>query len=437
MFAGIYFAGDQRTSGARVRRVSVRDSLSLLQHKQFRIFLLARLISISGSAMAPVALAFSVLGFDSRPDSLAIVLASNTVPQLLLLLVGGVAADRFPRRRLIVLGNLALAATQSCVALLVASGSANTLRIALLSAVAGGASAMTQPAMNGVLPQTVDATRLHEANAVLRLPANVVKMVAPAVGGTLVALAGPQWTLAWDAASFALAAALCGLLSISGTVNSGAVSSRASVLRDFQEGWKEFAGRFWLWSYVLSGTVVVALWLGGYQLLGPVVIHERKLGAAVWGTVQGAFAVGLVAGGVVSLKWKPSRIMLVCVCANIPLALPLLALAAGAPLPVLAASAVLAGIGLDIAVVCWTTALQQQLPETLLGRVGSLSSLGELAAVPLGYLLVGVAATSLGTSDVLAVGAVVMTLATLVLLLVPSVRTMRRLSAEEKALAPA
>ncbi|WNM30036.1 MFS transporter [Streptomyces sp. Li-HN-5-11] len=408
--------------------MSVRDSLSLLQHKQFRIFLLARLISISGSAMAPVALAFSVLGFDSRPDSLAIVLASNTVPQLLLLLVGGVAADRFPRRRLIVLGNLLLAVTQSCVALLVASGSANTLRIALLSAVAGGASAMMQPAMNGVLPQTVDAARLHEANAVLRLPANVIKMVAPAVGGTLVALAGPQWTLAWDAASFALAAALCGLLSISGTVNSS-----TSVLRDFQEGWNEFTGRFWLWSYVLSGTVVVALWLGGYQLLGPVVIHERKLGAAVWGTVQGAFAVGLVAGGVVSLKWKPSRIMLVCVCADIPLALPLLALAAGAPLPVLAASAVLAGIGLDIAVVCWTTALQQQLPETLLGRVSSLSSLGELAAVPLGYLLVGVAATSLGTSDVLAVGAVVMTLATLVLLLVPGVRSMRRLSARESA----
>ncbi|MFE3329825.1 MFS transporter [Streptomyces sp. NPDC059176] len=408
------------------------ESLSVLRHRPFRLFVTARLISMSGSAMAPVALAFAVLGFDSDPASLAIVLASNTVPQLVLLMVGGVVADRFSRRHLIVIGNLVLALTQSCVALLVFAGAATTARVAVFAAIAGGASALMQPAMNSVLPQIVDGAQLQEANALLRLPTNVIRIVVPALGGALVAFVGPEWTLGWDAVTFAIAAILCSRLPVSGMVKSG-----ASVLRDFRDGWSEFASRLWLWSYVLSGTVVVALWLGGYQLLGPVVVHDLNLGPAVWGTIQGCFAVGLLLGGLISLKWKPSRIMVVCVCANLPLALPLLALAAGAPLVWLSASAVLAGIGLDIAIVCWNTSIQEQLPAALLGRVSSFSSIGELMAVPLGYLVVGATATTVGPSSVLVVSAIVMTMATLVLLATPSVWAVRRLPSELPSLSAA
>ncbi|MFC6982171.1 MFS transporter [Streptomyces cirratus] len=186
-----------------------------MRHKPFRLFVLARIISMSGSAMAPVALAFAVLGFDDRPNSLAIVLAGNTVPQLIMLLVGGVIADRLSKRRVIVLGNLVPALTQGAVALLVASGTADVTRVAAFAALAGGASALTQPAMNSLLPHLVAAGEIQEANALMRLPVNAVKIAAPAVGGLLVALVGPQWTLAWDAASFAIAAALVSRLAIS------------------------------------------------------------------------------------------------------------------------------------------------------------------------------------------------------------------------------
>ncbi|MFE5804916.1 MFS transporter [Streptomyces sp. NPDC056491] len=402
-----------------------QGSLSTLRRKPFRLFLLARLISMSGTAMAPVALAFAVFGFDSSPASLAIVLASNTAPQLVLLLVGGVVADRFSRQRVMVIGNLVPAVTQGCVALLVATGTATTGRIALFAAMAGCASALTQPAMNSLLPQLVDPGELQQANALMRLPSNVVRILAPAVGGALVALVGPEPTLAWDAASFAVAAFLCSRLDVPGPAR----TATASVFRDFKDGWKEFSRLSWIWSYALSGTVVVALWLGGYQLLGPVIARNGHLGASSWGIVQGAFAAGLLLGGIVSLKWKPSRIMVVCVCANVPLALPFLALARGAPLPVLAGATVMAGIGLDIAIVCWNTAVQEQLPPEVLGRVSSFSSAGELMSVPLGYLAVGAVATRLGTESVLLWSAVLMISASLALLLVPSVRAVRRLPA--------
>ncbi|MGW6841331.1 MFS transporter [Streptomyces sp. NPDC054958] len=402
-----------------------QGSLSVMRHKPFTLFLLARLISMSGTAMAPVALAFAVFGFDSSPASLAIVLAANTAPQFVLLLVGGVIADRFSRRRVIVFGNVVPAVTQGCVALLVATGTATTGRIALFAALAGCASALTQPAMNSLLPQLVGPGELQQANALMRLPGNVIRILAPAVGGALVAFFGPELTLGWDAASFAVAAVLCSRLDVSGPVR-----TTASVLRDFKDGWKEFSRLSWVWTYTLSGTVVVALWLGGYQLLGPVMAGNSHLGAPSWGIVQGAFAGGLLLGGIVSLKWKPSRIMVVCVCANLPLALPFLALAWGAPLVVLAGAAAMAGIGLDIAIVCWNAAVQEQLPSEVLGRVSSFSAAGELMSVPLGYLVVGAAATSLGTESVLLWSAVLMTLASLVLLLAPSVRAVRRLPAD-------
>ncbi|MEV7558262.1 MFS transporter [Streptomyces sp. NPDC089795] len=399
-----------------------QGSFSALRHKPFTLFLLARLVSMSGTAMAPVALAFAVFGFDSSPASLAIVLAANTAPQFVLLLVGGVIADRFSRRRVVVLGNVVPAVTQGCVALLVATGTATTGRIALFAALAGCASALTQPAMNSLLPQLVGPGELQQANALMRLPVNVIRVLAPAVGGALVAFFGPELTLGWDAASFAVAAILCSRLDVSGPAK-----TTASVFRDFKDGWKEFSRLSWVWTYTLSGTVVVALWLGGYQLLGPVLAGSSGLGAPSWGIVQGAFAAGLLLGGIVSLRWKPSRIMVVCVCANLPLALPFLALAWGAPLAVLAGAAVMAGVGLDIAIVCWNTAMQEQLPSEVLGRVNSFSSAGELMSVPLGYLVVGAAATSLGTESVLFWSAVLMTAASLVLLLAPSVRAVRRL----------
>ncbi|MEU6556262.1 MFS transporter [Streptomyces sp. NPDC046915] len=407
--------------------MDLRASLSVLGNRPFRSLLLARLISASGSAMAPVALAFAVLGFDAEPTALAIVLAGNTLPQLVLLLVGGVVADRVSRRGVIVIGNLVAALSQAGVAVLVATDAATTARVALLAGVTGGANALMSPAMNSLLPQLVPAGELQEANVLLRLPTNFIKILAPAAGGGIVAVAGSQWVLGWDAASFAAAALLCARLAVPRAAGSG---PRTSVLHDFRTGWREFAQRPWLWSYTLSGTVVVALWLGGYQLLGPLVLDSHGLNAAAWGTVQGSFSAGLLLGGLIALRWKPDRLMVACVATGLPLALPLFMLAARPGLPALAVSAALAGIGLDLSIVCWTTALQQQLAPEVLGRVTSFSSIGELMAVPLGYLVVGLAATSAGAAPVLLWSGVLVVVSSVVLFVVPDVWAIRRLPAE-------
>lgn len=351
----------------------------------FRRFVLANLVSATGSAMAPLALAYSVIEEGGGAGDLGLVLATNTVPTVLFLLVGGVLADRMSRSRMLFLGNLLAALAQGALAVIVVTGHASTISIAVCGLVSGTAVAVTVPAAQGAVGQIVPVEQLQQANALLRLPGNAVKVLGPAVGGVVVAVSGPAWALAWDALTFAVAALLLLGLRLDAPV------TVTSALSDLRDGWAGFWTRTWLWTYTAAGTLLVAAWLAGFQLLGPVVAVEEYAGARDWGLVQAAFAAGLLAGTVACLRWRPYRLMVVAVAAGAPLAAPLLALGAGLPLPWVLLAALLAGVGLDVAIVAWTTAFQQHVPQGELGRMSAFNSVGERLAVPLGYLLTALA----------------------------------------------
>ncbi|MDC0772929.1 MFS transporter [Streptomyces sp. HD] len=357
-----------------------------LRNVAFRRFVTASLISATGSAMAPLALAYSVIEQGGGAGALGVVLATNTVPTVVFLLMGGVLADRMSRSRLLFLGNLLAAVAQGALAVVVGTGQATTTSIAVCGFISGTAVAFTVPATQGAVAQIVPAEQLQQANTLLRLPVNVVKVLAPAVGGVVVAVSGPAWALAWDALSFAVAALLLLGLRLDAPV------AVTGVLTDLREGWAGFWSRTWLWTYTAAGTVLVAAWLAGFQLLGPVVAAERYAGARDWGLVQGAFSAGLLAGTVVCLRWRPYRLLVVAVVAGVPLAAPLLVMGGGLPLPWVLLATLLAGVGLDVAIVTWTTAFQQHVPHGELGRMSAFNSVGERLAIPLGYLLTALAA---------------------------------------------
>ncbi|WP_369276218.1 MFS transporter [Streptomyces sp. R11] len=366
-----------------------------LRNTRFRRFVTASLISATGSAMAPLALAYSVIEQGGGAGDLGVVLATNTVPTVVFLLVGGVLADRVSRSRLLFLGNLLAAAAQGALAVTVAIGQATTTSIAVCGFVSGTAMAFTVPATQGAVPQIVPAEQLQQANALLRLPSNAVKVLGPAIGGVVVAASGPAWALAWDALTFAVAAVLLLGLRLDAPVTA------TSALSDLREGWTGFWSRTWLWTYTVAGAVLVAAWLAGFQLLGPVVAAEQYAGARDWGLVAAAFSAGLLVGTVVCLRWRPYRLMAVAVVAGAPLAGPLLVMAWGLPLVWLLLATLLAGVALDVAIVAWTTAFQQHVPQGELGRMSAFNSVGERLAIPLGYLLTALAAGSWGNRTVL------------------------------------
>ncbi len=249
-------------------------------------------------------------------------------------------------------------------------------------------------------------------------------MLGPAVGGIVVAASGPAWAPAWDAATFAVAAVLFRGLRLDAPPRTD-----TGVLADVRAGWTGFRSRTWLWTYTLAGTVLVAAWLAGFQLLGPLVVAERYGGARDWGLVQGAFAAGLPAGTLVCLRWRPYRLLAVAIAAGGGLALPLAALACELPLPLVLAAAVLAGIGLDVSIVSWNTAFQQHVPRAEQGRMSALNGVGERLAIPLGYLVTALAARSADSAGALAVCAGTIALVTVANLCVPDAHRVERRAA--------
>ncbi|MEU3910482.1 MFS transporter [Streptomyces sp. NPDC029721] len=390
----------------------------------FRRFVSAGLISAAGSAMAPLALAYSVIEQGGGAGSLGLVLATNTLPTIVFLLIGGVFADRLSRSRILFLGNLLAAAAQGALAVTVATGHATTLSVAACGLISGTAASFIVPAVQGAVAQLVPQEHLQQANALLRLPGNAVKVLAPVVGGLVVAASGAAWALAWDALTFVIAAFLLLTLPLDAPP-----TPATGVLADLRAGWTGFRSRTWLWTYTTAGAVLVAAWLAGFQLLGPLVAARDYAGARDWGLIQAAFSGGLLAGTLVCLRWKPYRLLTVAIATAGALALPLAALAVALPLPVVLAAALLAGVGLDVAIVAWSTAFQQHVPQAEQGRMSAFNGVGERLAIPLGYLITALAAHAWPSRTVLLACAALIAAATALNLCVPDVHRVNRVRA--------
>ena len=396
--------------------------LGPLAAREFRLLFLGRPVSFFGNALAPIALAFAVLELTGSKSDLGLVLAARTLPQVLFLLVGGVWADRLPRHRVMVGSSLLSGASQGVLALLLITHEAELWHLVALSAANGSASAFFFPASSGVIPQTVEPALLQQANALLRLALNATWIGGAAVGGLFVAGFGPGWAVALDAATFGLGAIFIGLMRLP----SGLRMESSTMLTELREGWQEFRSRRWLWTVVVQFSLVNAALTSALAVLGPVVAKEELGGAAAWGAVLTCESVGLLLGGLLLLRTRPERLLLVGSLGVFLAAFPLVLLAFPAPLVAIAGGAVLAGIGIETFSVLWDTSMQQNVPQAKLSRVYSYDALGSFVLIPLAQAIIGPIAEAAGTRETLFGAAALVVAATLGVLLVPDVRELRR-----------
>jgi len=404
----------------------VRHALAPLAQREFRLMFLGRVSSYAGSTFAIVALPFAVLELTGSTTDVGLVVASRSLPQVVFMLVGGIWADRLPRHALMVGTNVVSAIAQGATAALLLTGSAEIWQLAALQALGGTATAFFFPASTGLVPQTVPATQLQEANALLRLALNVAQISSAAAAGFVVAGIGPGWAIAVDAASFVVGAVfLAGM-----HLPPGQRIESPNFLRELALGWREFRSRTWLWVIVLAFAFLNAAEVGGINVLGPVVAEQSLGGAASWGLIITAQTIGYIAAGFVMLRWRPSRILLVGTLGTAGGA-PLFALLAiHAPVWVIAAAALVAGVGMETFGVLWDTAMQQQIPQNRLSRVSSYDALGSFVFIPIGAAAAGPLAAAFGLETTLWAGAVLVLLCTLSMLAVGDVRSLRRTPAE-------
>jgi MFS family permease len=395
--------------------------------RDFRLLLADRLIAPAAFAFSLVGVSFAVLDATGSTADLSYVLAAQILPSLVFALAGGVVADRLPAQWVIVAANVMIAAGEGGFGLLALAGHPALWQMLCLETLTGSGMAVFYPASQALLPRLVPGHLLQEASAVSRLAMNTAQMTGAAVAGVFVAAAGPGWALA--TCGIGMLATVPMLLSIRAP---RVTSEPGTLLRDLREGWSEFISRTWLWVIVAEYGVVLAAWYGGFQVLGPVVARQYLGGPAAWGAITAAEAVGLIAGGLVSLRFAPRRPMLFVASIGTAMAILPLSLAMRWPLPMVCAASAGLGITMEITMVQWTVALARHIPPDKLARVSSYDIMGSVVAMPAGALAAGPLAAAIGVfgTEYWAVG---LTLAASLLALLP--REVRRLRAADASAA--
>ncbi|MDO5701069.1 MAG: MFS transporter [Bowdeniella nasicola] len=388
----------------------------------FRWFFTGRAVDLAGSSMTPVAIALGVLQATGSASTVGIVMAANVVPTLILMLLGGVLADRSARGRILTITALVSAATHAAMAAVLFTPGFSLAAMSLLAAGSGMVGAFNNPALRGIVPELVAEEHIQRANASLATARNAARIGGPALAGLLVAGAGGGWTLLLDATSF-LAAAFC----FSRLPTTSRPSAPAPLLRDLVEGWATFCALRWVWTLSLAYTLINLMLVGPWQILGPVIVSGQH-SVGLWGVLLSVRAVGLLAASTLMMKLRFSNPLVAGLLLGSLAALPLFALGTSESVPILFAAVLISAFGITASGITYEMTLQTHVPRAHLSRVASYDDLLAFAAVPLSQVLVGPASAAFRPRPVVTACAVGIVVMHLVPLLVREVRTVTRSS---------
>lgn len=407
----------------------------LLRLPVFRSLWAGRILSWLGSGIGPIALVFAAIDAGADPVEIGILVACRSVPNIALILVGGVVADRLPKRTVSLGSSILSAVGLAFAAVLLANGIGSLPLLCVAAAVTGAGAAFFVPATSALVREIVGDDLLRDATVLNRLGANVGLALGAAIGGGLVGAVSPEIALAVGSLLFTFAvAAFAGLPRRSrGDVRG------TSILRDLGTGVAFVVRTPWLFACLVLVLVAQLAFAGGVQVLGPFAADD-SFGRTLWGFAGAVQTLGLAFGAVVAGRLR-GRLRLgrgAVAVAGIVLPLLVLALILGVTPGVidplhwlfwLCVALFAAGIGLELFAVPLDVAIQLQVPRAYLPRVYAVLTLATLGGMPVGELVAGPITRILGAPLALLSLAALVVVAVAAVALAPRVRRIDRVSA--------
>jgi MFS family permease len=399
----------------------------LRDEPQFRRLFAGMSLSAFGDRVTFVALPFAVLSIGGGAGEVGIVAAAASVPFIVFTIIGGVVADRVRRHRLMLLTDLVRLVTQAIAATLLISGHAEVWHLAVLFAIFGTADAFFSPAVTGLLPLTVAPHHLQSAAGLRSLVMSTGMIAGPAVAGVLIAVAGPGYALAVDAATFAASAVALATLRprAAEPADPDAARPEANFLRELREGFAEVRSRSWVWSGLIGIAVYHVVVLPAVFVLGPVLAQQEYGGASDWVIVTIGFGVGSIVGDLVVIRLRLARPLLVGTCALIVASCQAIIIGSGLPIEAIAALEAVAGAAVAMYFTLWELSLQQHIPAGSLSRVSGFDYTVSSGLMPVGLALAGPASAAFGLHATLHGMSFIAVPVALALLTVPAVRALR------------
>lgn len=410
-----------------------RSALTPFENRSFRLQFGAFASSMVGNMMSPVAIAFGVMEKTGSIESLGLVLAASALPLVVLLPVAGVWGDRIPRHHVMFGSDILRALIQMSLGLVLLLGQSPLIAIVLLQFLFGACSAFFYPASAGLTPLTVRTEQLQQANAILSFSRSTAGIIGALASSIVVAEVGAGWVLLLDALTFVISAGF--ILGIRLERRSDSVD-KPSFLQELRDGFHEVRSQSWIWASILC-FAVSQLALSAFLVLGPAHFSLSREGPMGWGAIVAAISVGQLIGDILALRLFPARLLVVARLIEL-LLVPILGLVSiDAPITILVIAAAIGGIAITYPDVLWYTALQQNLPERSMARVSSYDWMGSLVLHPIGYASAAAVASKIGITTTLVTVAILIVISRIGSLLLPGIRSVRRIDEEVSQKIPA
>ncbi|HEX2495886.1 MAG TPA: MFS transporter [Gaiellaceae bacterium] len=394
-----------------------------LRERDFALFWSGWTVSLIGDGFFIVAIAWQVFELWNSPTALAVVGVAETISILAFVLVGGVVADRFERRKVLIFSSALRGIAVGLLGVLAVSEALELWHVFVLSAFFGAGQAFQGPAAGAIIPDLVPRHLLVQANSLSQVVRQgAFAFVGPALGGFVVHSFGAGSAFLIDAATFGVA--IVTLLLLRPRPAAAVSEERTSMRRDIGEGLRYVRGTVWLWGTLAWALAAIFLVYGPFTVLLPFLVKNELGGDA--GDLGLVFAAGGLSAILVSLTvgqlGLPRRHITFMYGLWLVACLQIAAFAL-ADVPWQAMAISFAGEGCWAGgLIVWSTLMQRVVPAELLGRVKSVDWLLSLGLAPLSFAVTGPLAGWLGVKPVLVIAGLSATALTAVFYFLPGMR---------------
>jgi len=379
----------------------VGGTFAALTNPNYRKFFVGQAISLTGTWIQSVAIAWLILEITGSPASIGFAVALQFLPVLVFGPYGGVIVDRVNKRNLLILTQALAGIQAGLLAIFVLTDSANILFILLLSLFLGFIYVFDMPARAAFVREMVPVDLVRNAVSLNSVVVNGARVVGPALSGVLIATIGLGWCFAANAASFIGVIAAYALMKTSELTTVEPIERAPGQLREgLKYVWHNPELRVPLVMMAVVGTLTYE-----FNVVLPALAAETfRSGAQSLGWLSAAMGVGAVTGGLISATRQSSGVKAIAVASIVfgftvllSAIMPNVLWSCIALIPVGAASIWFTTAG--------TSAMQLHTEPHMRGRVMSLWTVAFIGSTPLGAPIIGWVAETAGPRWALGVGA--------------------------------
>jgi MFS family permease len=396
------------TADEPARTSRLARTFSALRYRDFRLLWIGAFTSTTGTWMQTVAQSWLVFSLTGSAFLLGLDSFLAAAPMILFSLLGGVIADRFPRRRVMIGSQLLQMTFAFTLAALVFFDRVEIWHIFLLSFLTGTAQAFSGPAYISLLPTLVKRDDVPNAVAMNSMQFNLARMLGPVLAGFALVSLGAAACFALNGASFV--AVIIALLMMSAAAGArAATGTRSSVADDLREGLR-FVGHNRI-LVQLSVLGFVGMFLGApFVTMLPVVAKEVFAeGPKVYSWLLAAYGIGSVIGAVFVATYSDLRRKgAFALTLQAGFAASLIAFATSSWLPLSLALSFLAGASVVGVISLYSSIVQLTTTDEMRGRVMSIFMLSFRGGLPLGSLLAGWVAQQFSVQVALGINGVIL-----------------------------